>query len=399
MAALLAVPRLADGSAESMLLTTMHGIGRLEVNDIPGAEAEIGAAARMALEQGYDVLALQCLSRLATAAGEAGHPSAMLERAEAAVGFAAERGWERTSALGSAYFIAAWGAWAMLDDDRVERNLTAADNVVRAAEPRVPILVALLRAYLEAERAGSTAGLARRVREVWAAADEDVVGLLGVSITCTVELAYAEASGDPGWLRETVARAERCLTRTGDLEVVRAWVELAGGRPEQARTLLAPVLAGRLRTRIRALLCAWQLECRAATALGRSVRAHEALLAMLEIAAPRLLLRPVVLAAPEVHELLRAGQGRFGSSEEYVNRVLRAVSLAATPADATAPMLTDREKTILRDLPSLLSLADIAAAHRVSENTIKTHVRAIYDKLGVHTRREAVQRATDLGVL
>jgi hypothetical protein len=52
-----------------------------------------------------------------------------------------------------------------------------------------------------------------------------------------------------------------------------------------------------------------------------------------------------------------------------------------------------------RDLPSLLSLSDIAVAHRVSENTIKTHVRAIYDKLGVHTRREAVQRATDLGVL
>jgi LuxR family maltose regulon positive regulatory protein len=401
MAALIAAPALDDGSAESLFLTAMRGIGRLELEEISTAEAEIDAAARMALEQGYDVLALHCLSRLATAAGESGRFLAMLDRADAAIAFATERGWERTATLQSTYFLAAWGGWSMLDDERTARNLRIADDIAGVAEPSVPILVALLRAYAEAEWAGSTAGLARRVREVWAGADESVVGRSGVSAICTVDLGYAEAVDDTEWAHETVARAERCLAGTGDLEVVQAWDQLAAGQPQSARALLGPVLAGRLKVGVRALLFGWQLECRAAAAVNQPVRAHEALLAMLDIAGPRLLFRPLVLAAPEVRRMLRAGQGRFGSSEDFVTRVLRELQSRSerSAQRTTSPTLTDREVTILRDLPSLLSLADIAAAHQVSENTVKTHVRSIYDKLGVHTRREAVQRATELGVL
>jgi LuxR family maltose regulon positive regulatory protein len=61
--------------------------------------------------------------------------------------------------------------------------------------------------------------------------------------------------------------------------------------------------------------------------------------------------------------------------------------------------LTSRELSVLRDLPSLLSLEEIAEAHVVSVNTVKTHLKAVYRKLGVNDRRSAVDRARELGLL
>jgi LuxR family transcriptional regulator, maltose regulon positive regulatory protein len=48
---------------------------------------------------------------------------------------------------------------------------------------------------------------------------------------------------------------------------------------------------------------------------------------------------------------------------------------------------------VLRLLPSLLSLGEIAADLTVSEDTVKSHVRSIYAKLGVSSRRLVVLAA------
>ena len=69
-----------------------------------------------------------------------------------------------------------------------------------------------------------------------------------------------------------------------------------------------------------------------------------------------------------------------------------------TPGDASTG-LTDREAEILRLLAGTLSLREIGAALHVSLNTIKTHSRGLYRKLGVSSRAEAVQRARRLGLL
>ena len=50
-------------------------------------------------------------------------------------------------------------------------------------------------------------------------------------------------------------------------------------------------------------------------------------------------------------------------------------------------------------LPSLMSSDDIAAALSVSRSTVKTHVQTIYTKLGVQSRRSAVQTARARGLL
>jgi LuxR family maltose regulon positive regulatory protein len=62
-------------------------------------------------------------------------------------------------------------------------------------------------------------------------------------------------------------------------------------------------------------------------------------------------------------------------------------------------MLSEREITVLGLLPSMLSLEEIALDLTVSVNTVKNHVRSIYQKLGVSSRRLAVLTAHEHGLL
>ena len=70
-------------------------------------------------------------------------------------------------------------------------------------------------------------------------------------------------------------------------------------------------------------------------------------------------------------------------------------------ASTTAPFweLSPREIDVLRLLPSTLSQREIAAELFVSFNTVRTHTRVIFSKLGVASRAEAVSRARELGLL
>jgi LuxR family maltose regulon positive regulatory protein len=74
---------------------------------------------------------------------------------------------------------------------------------------------------------------------------------------------------------------------------------------------------------------------------------------------------------------------------------------AARPGDAEPLQepLSDGELRVLRYLPTNLRAPEIAAELFVSLNTIRTHLRNIYAKLGVHSRTDAVKRARELGLL
>jgi LuxR family maltose regulon positive regulatory protein len=64
-----------------------------------------------------------------------------------------------------------------------------------------------------------------------------------------------------------------------------------------------------------------------------------------------------------------------------------------------AEPLTERELAVLRLLPTRLSNREIGRQLYVSINTVRTHIQAIYRKLGVATRAEAVDMARELGLL
>ena len=73
----------------------------------------------------------------------------------------------------------------------------------------------------------------------------------------------------------------------------------------------------------------------------------------------------------------------------------------APPAGPPPPLepLSDSEIRVLRYLPTHLSAPQIASELYVSHNTIRTHMRHLYAKLGTHRRFEAVARARALGLL
>jgi LuxR family maltose regulon positive regulatory protein len=61
--------------------------------------------------------------------------------------------------------------------------------------------------------------------------------------------------------------------------------------------------------------------------------------------------------------------------------------------------LTERELDVLRLLAAGRSNPEIARALYVEVNTVKTHVKNLYGKLGVHSRVQVAKRARELGLL
>ena len=61
--------------------------------------------------------------------------------------------------------------------------------------------------------------------------------------------------------------------------------------------------------------------------------------------------------------------------------------------------LTSRERAVLLLLPTMMSNAEIADELFVSVNTVKAHLKSLYRKFGATSRRQAVVRARELGLL
>ncbi|GAB3787639.1 LuxR C-terminal-related transcriptional regulator [Nocardioides ungokensis] len=89
----------------------------------------------------------------------------------------------------------------------------------------------------------------------------------------------------------------------------------------------------------------------------------------------------------------------WSAPQEWLDRLRRlATSEAALPrrVSGLVEVLTEREREVLRLLPSRLTLREIADELFVSRNTLKFHLRVIYRKLGVNSRAEAVSAARAL---
>ena len=116
-------------------------------------------------------------------------------------------------------------------------------------------------------------------------------------------------------------------------------------------------------------------------------------------------LNTVVTTAPQVTRYLieHAPQMR---TDPFLERLVGAAlevhavrpAGASRPPHALAQPLTDTELRILKLLPTSTYL-QIAATLYISRNTVKTHLRSVYQKLGATSRSQAIQRAVDLRLL
>lgn len=104
-------------------------------------------------------------------------------------------------------------------------------------------------------------------------------------------------------------------------------------------------------------------------------------------------------AEPDVlyRTILQVASGQSVLSPEVTTRVLQVVQRGYE--EQKRHLLSDREREVLRCLSQGMTTSMIASTLYISENTVKTHVRHILEKLEVNNRTEAVARASQLQLL
>jgi LuxR family maltose regulon positive regulatory protein len=193
------------------------------------------------------------------------------------------------------------------------------------------------------------------------------------------------------------------LRATPEMRVVLAELRLAQNDPAGAVAAVAPIVDGALAVpapifEILALL----LEAIARGALRDSDAASRALERALEVAEPGGLRYPFLLhPAPDLLERQLRLRTTHAALIAEILDLLSGHAPAARPEDVESlrEPLSESELRVLRYLPTNLRAPEIAGELFVSLNTIRTHQRHLYTKLGVHSRADAVKRARDLGLL
>lgn len=150
------------------------------------------------------------------------------------------------------------------------------------------------------------------------------------------------------------------------------------------------------------------LQALAMQAAGDTQQALNALEQSLNLAGPRGFLYTFINEGPSMARLLHDALSR-NLSREYVHKLLNYFPVEQPKMNRQQQMisqgselielLTDRELDVLRLIAAGLSRQEIASKLFVSVNTIKTHARNIYQKLGVNNQIQAVSKARNLGLL
>jgi LuxR family maltose regulon positive regulatory protein len=217
---------------------------------------------------------------------------------------------------------------------------------------------------------------------------------------------------------EQAAQRAGCLTRVlppggpadltdGRIGLALVRLAIAQGALERALAQIPSLLAlyrsaGSIDGQIRILV---QL-CIALQARGEGTQAQRALQQALVLAEPEGYVRVFVEGGRSLAGLLQRALAE-GAAAGYVRTLLQADAQPAGPGPASATQppaplldpLTERELQVLRLLTTHLSSTEIAQQLYVSKNTARSHIGHIYDKLGVHSRDDAVQRAHELGLI
>ncbi|MET9265139.1 LuxR C-terminal-related transcriptional regulator [Amycolatopsis sp. NPDC004079] len=219
------------------------------------------------------------------------------------------------------------------------------------------------------------------------------------AVLCAVlEHRAALRLGAAGQAKEAVRWAAPALAGSGEELLVRARTQLRLGRHHGASSVLRSLAEDEAPMTLPwAAVEATLVGVQAALAAGAPERAARLLDDALRAAEPAGIRFPFVFAPPDLIGFLTSRLGALGGGERFAGEILAVRRGLRTP-----PMpepLTERERSVLRLLPTQRSIDEIAEDLTVSPNTVKTHVRGIYAKLAVRSRREAVAIAQERGLL
>jgi LuxR family maltose regulon positive regulatory protein len=408
--ALAARARLGDGAdgggvAAVALAVALSGLGKAELwtGELDAAEAHLRAGQAAALGAGLDDVQLDCLSALALLQAVGGRLSLAVRTGETAVGFAGQHA-GAPSAVAGALLALAWVSYQRDDLAAAGSYLErAAEGTGSASDRPLRVAIRLMRGRLrraQADPAGALAELdaARRDLGGW-----DPPRLLARWLA-TTEAELQLAVGDTGSAAALLGTFDTGAPLAAPEAAALARLRLAEDDPAGAIGILSPLLDGAmpaadLHTRIRA----WLLHALASHALNSADQAATSLR------------RAIDLAEPEEHRRVFLDGGAPGPAlvaryrdwidvswpflDELAQASLDPVPAALSPMPALIESLSERERVVLRYLPTMMTFVEIGSELYISVNTTKSHVRSIYRKLGVVGRRDAVRRARQLHLL
>lgn len=192
-----------------------------------------------------------------------------------------------------------------------------------------------------------------------------------------------------------VSDAAAALGESGELHVLRALCALHDHRTGIAREEVAAALDGSAPWLLPAsMVDAWLVEADLDVQDGEPDRGQLALATALALAEPEGHVRRVAEAGPVVARLLSA-KATPGSRTRFAESVRERLAAAGVLVDEE---LTHRERIVLAALSRNATLRQIAQQEFISPNTVKTHVRNIYRKLGVSDRDSVTAAAHALGI-
>ena len=331
------------------------------------------------------------------------------ERSRQAIELAERHGWASDPAAGTACMalgtILTWQGRL----DEAEPWVRRAEHTLRAdAQPATGHVIRYLRGLLELAR-GRNADALAALRGVEPLARRLAAPHYTVRRSRALLVHALVRLGDTDGAEQALAELGDQDREHGETRIATAVLRLAQDDPHAAVTALAPVLDGppSVLPWI-GLAHAFLLEAIARETLGDPAAAGRALERALGLAEPDRALSLFLLhPAPGLLER----HARHGTAHAAL--IAEILSLLAGNSSAPSPgsqagwarsrsldeQLTDSEIRVLRYLPTHLTAHEIANELFLSVNTVGTHMRHLYAKLGVHSRHEAVDRARALGLL
>ena len=327
-----------------------------------------------------------------------------------AIELAERHGWDEESLAGMAY--AQLGIVLLYQGrlDEAEPWLERAERTLRAeVEPAAGMSLRYARAVLELAR-----GRYQQALAAFRGAEKLAATLAGPH-TCVTSMRSRTLQtlvrmGQTGRAEQALAELGQDERSSAEMRTAVAALRLASDDPQAAADALAPAPDGSLSgvRRVR-MVTALLLEARARDALGDQAAAGRVLERALDITESDGI-RPAVppgsrpgaarAASPVPHRSSRLDLPDPGPAADTGQaRTTAPQSTGMGPQPGLDEQLTDSETRVLRYLPTHLTAPEIANELFLSVNTVNTHTRHLYAKLGVHSRHEAVGRARALGLL